>query len=213
MQNEAFRQAKPGAANLRIDLAAAELTERPFLHFFTPTALDKSFAGSLVDWVQTNSGAPWCKNPHYDAYELSPGKSLLSTLREPTLVENICEQMGRIFDLNLTTADYVCTLHRFLPGQHARVHCDGSSTGRKRCRMVVQLSDGRVREDGGVFQIYDGFPEGAPSEYFSLEEACWVMPLTCGAAFGFLLTDRSWHAITPVVNGERITLVYSFYEA
>ncbi len=61
------------------------------------------------------------------------------------------------------------------------------------------------RDNGGLLCVFDGNPSAKKQTKQKL-----LLPAH-RSAFAFEISNRSFHAVTPVVTGERYTLSYTFY--
>ena len=111
--------------------------------------------------------------------------------------------MAQIFQMD--PEGYVrVTAHRLLAGSSLRPHCDVSPL-RFTHRLIVQLNRGWTHENGGLLCLFDGESSAKRRRHQKV-----IMPVH-RSAFAFEISDRSFHAVTRVVSGERYTLSYTFY--
>ena len=88
------------------------------------------------------------------------------------------------------------------PGQSIGIHSDRPLLGYESVRLVVQLNPNWQAEHGGVLQLFAS-PEG--------EVVAEIHPVF-NAAFGFVLNEHSYHAVTQVTQ-PRHSLVFNFWHA
>ena len=92
------------------------------------------------------------------------------------------------------------TLQRMAPGHRADPHTDRPLVGYEAARLVVQLTRGWAPGDGGVFLAFAD-PAGPPA---------LRRPPIFNQGFGFALTRRAHHAVTPTAR-ERLSAVFNFW--
>ena len=93
--------------------------------------------------------------------------------------------------------------HKLLPGQTIRIHNDFLPGGESH-RLLLQLNRGWQPGHGGYLMFFRG-PE--PETVTKLVEP------RHGSIQAFAISHRSFHAVSEVHEGERFTVVYSFYPA
>jgi hypothetical protein len=67
---------------------------------------------------------------------------------------------------------------------------------------LIQLNRGWDEANGGLLMLFRG-PE--------VEALDQIVPPTSRSAFGFEISNSSFHAVSQVHQGDRYTLVFSFY--
>jgi len=94
------------------------------------------------------------------------------------------------------------TVHRLIPGQTIRIHNDYLN-GEETHRLLIQLNSGWDLAKGGMLMLF-----GGPSP----EDLTAIFEPTHRSAFGFEISNRSFHAVSTVRDSDRFTLVYTFRE-
>jgi Rps23 Pro-64 3,4-dihydroxylase Tpa1-like proline 4-hydroxylase len=190
---------------LALNLAAANLEQIPFAHFSVANALDAVVAGEMLDWFE--AAAPWqlVETDFYEQYEFSLYDAdlppTLVAFREPQFLTALVQNLTATFDAELDVEHVDITAHQLLPGQRIRVHND-FIPGRETHRLLIQLNRGWEEAKGGLLMLFAG------PNVKSLRKL--VKPIH-RSAFGFAISAESHHAVGPVRDGHRYTLVYSFY--
>lgn len=185
-----------------------QVCAQPYPHFETSDFLDKRIADSLLRWLAEK--APWQprKLEGYDGYadislrsgDLPPR---LNFLLAPEFISDLRISIAKFFEME--TEGYVkITAHRLQAGSSLKPHCDLAPL-RFTHRLLVHLNRGWARENGGLLCLFHGNPEVEKHTKQKL-----VLPAH-RSAFAFEISQRSFHAVTPVVEGERYTLSYTFY--
>ncbi|QHN05363.1 2OG-Fe(II) oxygenase [Granulicella sp. WH15] len=93
------------------------------------------------------------------------------------------------------------TAHKLNRTQKIRIHNDARPDGETH-RFLIQLNRGWSDENGGMLMLFRG------PEVETLEDV--ILP-TSRSAFGFEISPASYHAVSQVHQGDRYTLVFSFY--
>ena len=184
----------------------ADFRTEPFAHSTATGALDAELADATLRWMETD--APWKLRvaDFYEQWELhldhanmpEPLKDLLA----PAFLENLARTMFAPIvpgDIELCEV----TAHKLLQGQTIRLHNDYLEDAETH-RILIQLNHGWRDEQGGLLMLF-----GSDS---SADVRRIVRPLH-RSAFAFSISDRSFHAVSTIAQGERYTLVYSFKAA
>jgi len=108
------------------------------------------------------------------------------------------ETLSLLFDVHLDTCLSV-VFFKMTKGYAHKTHSDDNSFGEK-VRIVCYLSDLSSYEGGELNLHYDNHEKAITK---SLR-----MPIN--SAFGFLMTGNSYHSVSEVFNGERITLIFTY---
>ena len=176
----------------------------PFPHAITREALPPVLVARALRWMEEE--APWTLRiadfyeqweMHLDAQTLPDG---LGDLVAPSIIARLVDELlpwgrGRVQLLEITA-------HRMTAGQTIRVHNDFRPGGETH-RILVQLNRGWCDEQGGLLMLFGSSDAG------DLRRT--IRPAH-GSGFGFAISERSFHAVSTIVDGERFTLVYSFRE-
>lgn len=187
-----------------LDSPLSPLVERPFRYRLIPRALDASFADALLTWLETD--APWTLKiaEFYEQYELSfTDVDLPTELRSPFEADNLGalrERVESLFDTRLDRRIDV-TAHRLTSGQRIRIHND-FIPGQETHRLLIQLNRGWPDSNGGVLALFNS---SDPKDVHRI-----LRPIH-NTGFLFEISSRSLHAVTPILTGQRFTLVASFY--
>ena len=181
---------------------------KPFPHFEAENFLHSGLADALLEWFERE--APWQarKLNGYDGYsdlslQLGDLPSEFDFLLSPESLSVLRTCVGTNF--GMAPQGYVrVTAHRLLAGAMLRPHTDIASL-RFTHRLLIHLNRGWTRDNGGLLCLFDGDPASKGHRKRKL-----VLPAH-RSAFAFEVSDRSFHAVTRVVAGERYTLSYTFY--
>jgi Rps23 Pro-64 3,4-dihydroxylase Tpa1-like proline 4-hydroxylase len=187
-----------------LDLSGAVSRSRPFACFTVAEVLSTELEEALLAWFE--SEAPWrlVVMDFYEQYEFDfrdvevPG--YLRTLFGEDTLREIREKVGGLLGASLKP-EIEITAHKLNRSQKIRIHNDARPDGETH-RFLIQLNRGWDEENGGMLMLFGG------PEVETLEE---VISPTSRSAFGFEISTASYHAVSQVYNGDRYTLVFSFY--
>lgn len=175
----------------------------PFAHVATTDALGAAIAEATLGWME--SDAPWTLRiaDFYEQWELHLERATvperLSELLDPDFVDKLklC-LLGPIIAADLELVEV--TAHKLLAGQTIRIHNDYIEHAESH-RILIQLNRGWRDEQGGLLMLF-----GSSSS----DDVQRVIRPLHRSAFGFSISNRSFHAVSTIMEGERYTLVYSF---
>ncbi len=187
------------------DLSAAECRAHPFPCFTVPSVLSTSCEALLLDWLETE--APWriSRMDFYEQYEFDFRDIVLPERLMPFFSEaaakDLRDKVATLFRTSLGPQIDI-TAHRLNKSQKIQIHNDARPHGETH-RFLVQLNRAWPQENGGMLMLFSG-PE--------VESLVDILPPTSRTAFGFQISQASYHAVSQVHQGDRFTLVFSFYE-
>lgn len=187
-----------------LDLSAAVVRLQPFPHFTVAQVLSKESEQALLDWLE--SEAPWrlAVMDFYEQYEFDfkdakPPESLKPLFSESTL-NQLRDKVGLLLGASLK-AQIDITAHRLNRTQRIRIHNDARPDGETH-RFLIQLNRSWNEANGGLLMLFRG------PEVEMLDE---IIPPTSRSAVGFEISRSSYHAVSQVHQGDRYTIVFSFY--
>lgn len=189
-----------------IDFTELEVQTEPFDYFVLPKAFGEKISLKILNWLQT--GAPWrlVKEDFYTQYEFDlKAVSLpaeIAFLRERNFLDYLAGRFEEIFSSKLSDQVDV-TAHKLVAGHTIRLHND-FIPGQETHRLLIQFNSDWRDENGG-FLLF--FRSSDPKDIDKI-----IRPVH-NSSIGFAISEKSNHAVTTVQDGERYTLVYSFYEA
>ena len=185
------------------ELDAVRYGTLPFDHFVA-SGMEPGAGQAWLEWLERD--APWeiAATNFYEQYEFSllhtPLAPVVRSLASEETLTTLRRQMTRHFRHPLSERVSV-TAHKLLPHQTIRIHNDFLPGGESH-RLLLQLNRGWQPECGGYLMFFSGSdPESV---------ARLVEPMN-GSVQAFAISPRSYHAVSTVHEGERYTLVYSFY--
>lgn len=183
--------------------SATDVRLVPFAHVATTGALGAALAEATLGWME--SDAPWTLRiaDFYEQWELHLERTTLpepiSELLNPDFVNELkLRLLGPIIAADLELVEV--TAHKLIAGQTIRIHNDHIDDAESH-RILIQLNRGWRDEQGGLLMLFGSSSSGDVQRL--------IRPLH-RSAFGFSISDRSFHAVSKIREGERYTLVYSF---
>jgi len=187
-----------------LHLSSVEAFSSPFEFFVSPLALRDDLSTRLLEWLETE--APWrlVVTDFYEQYEFSlwdvnvPPQLLV--LLDSNFLGELKRRMGALFNVELSS-DIDIAAHKLISGQRIRLHND-FILGEKTYRLLIQLNQGWKDAHGGLLLFFNS---SDPADIHK------VFRPTHNSAIGFVVSPTSNHAVSTIHDGERFTLVYSFY--
>jgi hypothetical protein len=187
-----------------LDLSEASARERPFPCFTVPRVLSEELEQTLLRWFE--SAAPWRLTvmDFYEQYEFDFKDAVipegLETLFSEDALNQLRTRVGAILGVSLKPQIDI-TAHKLSRTQRIRIHNDARPDGETH-RFLIQLNRGWDEANGGLLMLFRG------PEVETLDDI--ILP-TSRSAFGFEISHASYHAVSQVHQGDRYTLVFSFY--
>lgn len=177
----------------------------PFPHFVCPVVFSPEFESSVQNWL--NNAHEWTltQTDFYSQYEFSvmhaslPGQ--LCYLTSSEAIEAVAETFRKTLKakpLHLTEI----TAHKLVQGHRMGVHNDYID-GEETHRLVIQINNGWKEHQGGYLML---FRSG------NAQDVSKIISPVSNTAFGFEISNRSFHAVSTVQDFLRYTLVYTFKE-
>ena len=187
-----------------IDLSSARLEMDPFPFSVVPDALCEGVEQATLTWFE--QAAPWrlTEKSFYSQHEFDMRDvelpSDIAELAAGTTLARMRELTSELFHTRLgTTVDM--TAHRLTAGQRIRIHDDYLDGGETH-RLILQLNRRWTSGDGGHLLLFGGREP---------EDVRVVLAPMSRQALLFEISQRSHHAVSEVVRGERYSIVYSFH--
>ena len=185
-----------------------QVIEEPFLHFVAPEFMDETLADELLTWFERD--ATWVKKKiekFYESYDLSLRHSVLPPslrfLTDDGFLSPVKQRVSEAMNAPLGRGIDV-TAHHLMPGQSIKIHSDFGEV-KQTHRLLIQLNRGWTLENGGLLMFVTSERPEAPSE-----KDCYYLP-EHRTAFCFEVSQKSLHAVSRVITGDRYTLCLSFY--
>ena len=187
-----------------VDLSSARLEMDPFPFSVVPDTLCDGIEQATLSWFE--QAAPWrlTEESFYSQHEFDMRDvelpSDVTQLAAGTTLAAMRELISKLFHRRFgMTVDI--TAHRLTAGQRIRIHDDYLEGGETH-RLIVQLNRGWTAGDGGHLLLFGGREP---------EDVRVVLAPMSKQALLFEISQRSHHAVSEVVRGERYSIVYSFH--
>ena len=187
-----------------LDLSSAILRSQPFQCFTVAQVVSKQLEQTLLGWFE--SEAPWRLSvmDFYEQYEFDFENVELPAELKPLFsqdsLDELRQNVGMLLGASLKPQMEI-TAHKLNRSQKIRIHNDARPDGETH-RLLVQVNRGWSEANGGLLMLFRG------PEVETLDD---IIAPTSGSAFGFEISTASYHAVSQVHQGDRYTLVYSFY--
>jgi Rps23 Pro-64 3,4-dihydroxylase Tpa1-like proline 4-hydroxylase len=181
--------------------------DEPFPHFQIAEMLDAELGAEVLQWLRLE--APWRLRieSFYEQYEFSlltdPPPRHLGAIVSEMFVDQVRGVLVTHLHARSELQLVDISVHKLVPGQTIRIHTDHLQ-GEETHRLLIQLNSGWELAKGGILML---FGSSSPDDLVEIFEP------KHGSAFGFAISERSFHAVSTIRDGERFTLVYTFREA
>ncbi len=166
--------------------------------------ISKELEQAFLAWFE--SGAPWrlVAMDFYEQYEFDFGDVDIPVNLKPLFSQSTLDELrrniGTLLGASLTTKVDM-TAHKLNRSQKIRIHNDARPDGETH-RFLIQLNREWNEANGGLLMLFRG------PEVETLDD---VITPTSRSAFGFEISAASYHAVSQVHQGDRYTIVFSFY--
>ena len=176
----------------------------PFPYFTATTALDQESISSLLIWLEATASWKLVETDFYEQYELERGgdepQKPLDDFTNRDFLEKVRKEAGGLFGLSFSE-QIEWTVHKLLPGQRIRIHNDLLDGGETH-RVIFHMNRGWSLSKGGFLMFFNS-PD--PADIHRV-----LMPVN-GSLVGFEISEKSSHAVSLVLDGERFAIVYSLF--
>lgn len=182
-----------------------ELRTEPYSFFTSTQAFDPLLAGEMLRWFETTAEWHLHRGSFYEQWECDLLRAdlpaILTPLFSPGALARLAQRMGEVFNAELSDR-FTVIAHKLVDSQAIAVHNDDPEPGYETHRLVVQLNRGREGDVGGDLIVHRS---NQPSDIEL------VVAPAHNTAFGFAMSARSYHSVTPVLGWTRYTIIFSFW--
>jgi hypothetical protein len=195
-----------------VNFDGAVVETSPFRHFTIENFVDEDVSSWLLQWFEQKAGwntksiAGLGKFASADLHTCELGRRLDFLVGKPFL-SHLRRKMGGLFGVELE--GFVdLTANRMTRRQEIGVHndvCTLPPAFRFTHRLVVYVNHQYSEEFGGVLRLTNALPLSR-----SVPAQKRILPVH-RSAFGFEISESSYHAIEPVLKGKRYSLSFTFY--
>lgn len=188
-----------------LPIFSAPISDSPFPFALKENALKADIANSLLNWLETS--APWKLKiaSFYQQFEFSfldcelPKE--VSHIFSQIELNKLRQNIESIFNTKLSSKIDI-TAHKLVEGHTIKIHND-YIIGQESHRVLIQLNRGWNEEMGGYLMLFSNeSPESLVHAFLPIH----------GSAFAFEISHNSLHAVSSIIDGERYTLVLSFFK-
>ena len=178
---------------------------KPFEYFTGNSAIDQNLSIQVLDWFEAD--APWhyVETDFYEQYEFDllnvQVPDNLSSLSSKSVLETLKKDVERLFRVELSKQIDI-TAHKLIAEHRIRLHND-FVPNQETHRILIQFNRGWNADNGGLLMLFNS---SEPSDVHKI-----ILP-EHNSVLGFAISPHSNHAVSTVHQGERFTLVYSFYQ-
>ena len=187
-----------------IEPASLQAYQEPFPYFTAAASFSHESMSSLLAWLESDARWKLVEADFYEQHELCLTQGQLpgpvSFLRRAGFLDAMRREVGGIFNQSFAVrVDW--SVHKMLAGQRIRIHNDVHTNGETH-RVIIHINRGWSMSKGGFLMLFDS---ANPVDIHRV-----LMPLS-GSVIGFEISEKSSHAVSKVLDGERFSVVYSLY--
>lgn len=188
-----------------INLSPCETEAVPFPHLCCSSVLESSIENELYDWFEHTNEWSLTEEDFYTQYEFILSTSTLpenlNCLISDDTIETIQTALKKSFGVeSLETISIVA--HKLVQGHTIGIHNDYIN-GEETHRLVIQINPHWNAANGGFLMLFNSQKAEDVSKL--------IQPIN-NSAFGFEISDKSYHAVSTVRNFSRYSIVYTFKE-
>jgi len=188
-----------------IDLSSSDKFCDPFSYVVLRHPFTHEVSLQILEWLESEDSWRFKETEFYQQYEFSLSDVYLPKhlffLRNTACLCVLKRKFESLFGVTLIDQIDIVA-HKLLSGHRIRIHND-FIPGHETHRFTVQLNRGLEDDWGGWFILFDS---SDPTDIHKI-----FRPIH-NTGLGFAISERSYHAVSPLSGGERYTLVFSFYE-
>jgi len=187
-----------------LQLSNIEAFAEPFPYIVFSNVFDFHVSQQVLAWFEID--APWrlVEADFYEQFEFSLWDAVLpahlSFLREDDFLAVIKQRIAEMFGVAFSPRIEI-TAHKLVPEQRIRIHND-FIPGAETHRLLIQFNRGWRDDNGGLLLFFNS---SNPADIHKIFRPAH------NSAVGFAISATSYHAVSTLYQGERFTLVYSFY--
>ena len=193
------------SVNELVEFSGLKGYSEPFPYSVVSKTFPSRLSLDILDWLESETSWRLVETDFYEQFVFSlldiDLPEHLSFFRDTKSLRTIKKRFEGLFRVNLKD-QFDIVAHKLVSRQSIRIHND-FVPGNETHRFTVQLNRGLKDDWGGWFVLFDS---SNPAEIHK------ILRPTHNSALGFAISARSYHAISPLYDGERYTLVFSLHE-
>lgn len=188
-----------------INLSASQFEDSPFPHLCCSSVLEKVIENQLYEWFESTNEWNLTEADFYTQYEFVISNANvtenLKCLISTDTVETIKTTLKKAFNVkSISTVSIVA--HKLVNSHTIGIHNDYIN-GDETHRFIIQINPQWNAANGGFLMLFRS-PKA--------EDVSKVIQPIHNSAFGFEISDKSYHAVSTVHNFSRYSVVYTFKE-
>ena len=189
-----------------IDLSTCRVEPSPFPHLTSSAVLQEGLEKKLYKWFENSNAWTLTREDFYTQYEFALDKSELpqnlETLISNETIQKIKCTLENSFKVrSLKTVSIVA--HKLINGHKIGIHNDHLN-GEETHRLIIQINPEWAAHNGGFLMLFNSM---------NAEDVSKVLKPLNNSAFGFEISEKSFHAVSTVYDYSRYSLVYTFKKA
>lgn len=188
-----------------INLSACEAESVPFPHFYCSSVLKNGVENQLYEWFEHTDEWNLTEEDFYTQYEFRLFESNLpenlQCLIGSDTINTIQIALKKKFGIkSLETVSIVA--HKLVRGHKIGVHNDYINNEETH-RLVIQINPHWNEANGGFLMLFNST---------RAEDVSKIIQPINNSAFGFEISNKSYHAVSTVHNFSRYSVVYTLKE-
>lgn len=188
-----------------IDLSNYTVENTPFPHFSCTSVLNPEVASELYQWFEQTENWNLAEEEFYTQYEFVLSKTELPQNLEWLINDDtigvIKKTLKQTFKIKVLETISV-VVHKLVDGHTIGIHNDFINREETH-RLVIQINPFWQPVNGGFLMLFNS---SNPQDVSKI-----IQPIN-NSAFGFEITDKSFHAVSTVRNFSRYSIIYTFKE-
>lgn len=186
-----------------INLSACRVDLSPFPHLSCASVLHDELGKELYQWFEKTDKWSLAEEDFYTQYEfILTGADLppnLTSIINKETIETIQTTLKHSLKIeSLKTVSIVA--HKLVDGHKIGVHNDYIN-GEETHRLIIQINPNWNTSKGGFLMLFNSTDAEDVSKI--------VQPIN-NSAFGFEISEKSYHAVSTVHASSRYSIVYTF---
>lgn len=184
------------------------LDHSPYKHFFGQYHISDQLYTNIINWFKND--APWklVKEDFYTQYEFSlldtATPSFLDFIKSPTYLEELKRFIEGVYEVNLISK-FNIVAHKLTKGHVIKIHNDylDDISIRESHRLLLHFNRDWMEKDGGYCMVFSNEDSNS---------ICQIVEPSKFLLQSFAISKVSYHAVSEVRDGERFTIIFTFYQ-
>lgn len=188
-----------------ISLSASKFEDAPFPHICCSSVLQRDIESRLYEWLESTDEWSLTEADFYTQYEFVISSANLPEHLRCLVSSDTIETIKAAFkkEFGIKSPETVSIVaHKLVDGHTIGIHNDYIN-GDETHRLVIQINPQWNAANGGFLMLFSS-PRA--------EDVSKVIQPINNSAFGFEISDKSYHAVSTVNKFSRYSVVYTFKE-